>query len=85
MSVNDPRIPTIAATSEARNAFGRDSLTTAKGWAGRSDITGYTTSEIKIAHKIMLASKEALRPFYSAERVAYTKLSAELLRRQGPA
>ena len=81
MSTIQNRPPSIAATSTARNAYGREALTSAKGWASRSDLSSYTNEEIGKAHGILLGIAQALKPFYSPERVAYRKLSAELQRR----
>ena len=81
MATTQHRRPTIAAASTARNAFGREILTTAKGWAARSDLSSYANGEIEAAYALLLKSEQALRPFYSAERTAYCKLRAEMERR----
>ena len=81
MSTVQHRLPSIAATSTSRNAFGRESHTIAKGWAGRSDLSDFTNDEISHAHDTLLKNAQALKPFYSPERTAYRKLQAEMQRR----
>ena len=75
------RHPTITAASKARNAFQRDNLATAKGWANRSDLSGFTLAELTTARACVARSPAAHLPLYSSERMAFRKLSAELDRR----
>ena len=75
------RTPRIAAPSNARNAFGHGHPSVGKVWANRADLSSYTNDEIHNAHALLLTNAQALRPFYSPERVAFRRLAGEVQRR----
>ena len=80
MTPSNRQLPRISAPSNARNAFQREGLTTAKNWA-TAYLGGHETAALQKGLGLVKQLPEAHVELASSPRAAYLRLTRELERR----